>query len=251
MEPDPTLEVPTDKPAGRARKVIVAGVLVAAALAVAFWVHYQRNLREQAAAHSLGELGAIVVMDGAGSHVGSVNLSTIEDPDKLAAALVHLPALVNLTSLDASRTAIKDRQLSAFEKLTGLRSLTLNNTGVSDEGVPKLAGLSNLQALYLVETSVSDACVNSVASLSNLHILDLSATKVTGNLEPVAELPQLEWLLLRGAKLNDDALPKLAACPRLKRLSLEDAKYSPESIAELRKALPGLSVDATSIPPSP
>jgi hypothetical protein len=56
-------------------------------------------------------------------------------------------------------------------------------------------------------------------------------------------LPQLEWLALRKLSLTDEALPKLAACVALKRLSLQESKYSADSLEELLQESPQLSVD--------
>lgn len=252
MDPNPPLEVPTvNAPGGKARRVIVAGVLVAAALGVAFWLRVQQHQREMAAAHEIGALGALVVMDTGGSHVSSVNLSTIPTPESLAKAVDQLSALRYVTALDASRTTLGDEHLAAISQLSGLNSLTLNETKVTDAGVARLGGLRNLQALYLVNTGVSDDCAAALAKIPDLHILDLSATRVTDNLEPLAGLPKLEWLLLRETTLKDSALPKLASSGSLGRVSLEGSAYAAASLAKLQKSSPSLTVDVTVAEPTP
>jgi Leucine-rich repeat (LRR) protein len=250
MDLNPPLEGPLVKPAGKTGRVIGALVLIAAAVGIAFFIRQKRHQREMAAAHEIGALGALVVMDAAGSHVSSINLSTIPTPESLTKAVELLPALGYATSLDASRTKLGDEHLAAVGQLSQLTTLAINETDVTDQALARLSGLTNLQALYLAKTAVSNDGVDSLAKLTGLHILDLSATKVTDHLEPLTKLPQLEWLLLRETNLQDSALPELAGCAKLSRLSLEGAKHSADSLAQLKKALPSLAVDLASTEPS-
>jgi hypothetical protein len=245
MEPEPAVDGPPPQARAAARKGPLAIILLAAALvaAAAFFVSYQRGQAEAAAVKALNDLGAIVVMDPGGSHAASVNLSTLSTADALAQAVKHLPALRHVTALDASRTSIGDDAMRAIGGMSGLFSLTLNETKLTDEGAKHLVGLSNLQALHLAQTEITNGGLNSLGKLVGLHILDLSATKVTGDFGPLAQLGKLEWLLLRELTLKDDALVELAPLQTLTHLSLEDAKYSEHSVAELKRALPKARVD--------
>jgi hypothetical protein len=62
-------------------------------------------------------------------------------------------------------------------------------------------------------------------------------------LAPLASLTQLDWLVLRNLQLSDEALPQLAACRQLKRLSLQQTAYAAASLQALRSAAGQLSVD--------
>jgi hypothetical protein len=240
-----TIEVPQPSARRQSLQNVLILALAAVAILLAYWYWSSRqNLAEESdAAKALQELGAIVVMDGGRRHVASVNLSTLQSSEVLAKALEHLPKLTQLTSLDASRTAISDDQLKFLAELTSLSSLSLNSTDVTDEGLRRLRSLTSLESLFLASTGIANRSLPFIADLSELRILDVSATKVTGNLEPLARLPQLEWLVLRKLSLEDEALPKLAGCEALKRLSLEESKYAVDSLATLQRDIPGLTVD--------
>jgi hypothetical protein len=171
-----------------------------------------------------------------------VNLSMLESPDDLAAALEQLPALTYVKALDVSRTAITDEQLEVIGDMTQLTSLALQVTDVGDEGVARLAGLTSLQSLVLASTNAGDGCVDVLGKLSGLKILDLSATKVSANLAPLAALPDLEWLLLREDKLTGEAIAELSNCRSLRRLNLEDSEFPADAVTKLREALPTVSI---------
>ena len=217
----PTVDAaPASRRSSRPDRLLLAIAAAAILLIGGWYAFYRINLaNEKRAAEAISELGALVVMDGNGQHVASVNLSAIESPESLAKAIEYLPALRQLGSLDASRTKIRDEQLAFVAQLSALTTLTLNETAIGDEGVEPLA------------------------DLVELRILDLSATPVTGNFEPLLSLPQLEWLVLRELKLADDALPKLQGMATLKRLGLEGSEYPGKSLSTLLQASPTLSVD--------
>jgi Leucine-rich repeat (LRR) protein len=226
------------------RRGLVLGVLAAVILAAAWgWTANRRLAAENKAAQALEKLGALVVRDGGSGHVASVNLSTVQTPEALAEAVALLPALSEITSLDASRSAIKDEQMAAVAQLGSLTTLTLNETAIGDAGVAQLRPLANLQSLFLSATPLTDAGTAALASMKSLRVIDLSSTKLTGNFEPILALPQLEWLVLRDVKLADDALPQLEGSASLNRLSLEGSEYSADALAKLQQAQPSLGVD--------
>jgi Leucine-rich repeat (LRR) protein len=234
-------------PSVRRRRPLISILAVVAlvAVAIAYWflANAKRAAAEAEAAKSLESLGVIVVMDGSRTHVASVNLSTVTSPESLAKAIELLPALTNLGSLDASRTAITDGQLATVGRLRSLESLALGQTSITDRGLKQLAGLTQLRSLNLTTTPISGAGLASLSNFRRLKILDLSATKTADNLAPLARLPQLDWLVLRNLTLADGALSDLSASESLSRLTLEGSTYPAESLTQLQQALPELSVD--------
>jgi hypothetical protein len=229
----------------RVRRLYLLVALVVATAGLSFWAwsNQQYRIAEDRAAKALEKLGALVIMDGARTHVASVNLSTLSSLEALAKAINYLPALNYLNSLDASRTEIDDKHLKIIDEMSSINSLSLSETKVTDAGARRLADLENLEALHLASTQITSDALSALGELENLRILDLSATKVAGNLAPLAKLPQLEWLVLRDLMLDEDALQPLAASTSLRRLSLDGSKYPAASIDMLKKALPALSVD--------
>lgn len=238
-------DVPQSPSSRSSRRIIFALALIVTAISLAYWSWSNRQdlAAESVAAKTLQDLGAVVVMDGERRHVASVNLSTLQSPQSFAKAIQQLPSLTHITSLDASRTAISDEQLATVANLPKLNSLSLVSTAVTDDGVRWLGRLRSLQSLYLTSTGITDRSLPVIAELDELRILDVSATQVTADLEPLVQLPQLEWLVLRKLSLEDGALPNLSGCQTLKRLSLDESKYSADSLTKLQRARPELSVD--------
>ena len=66
--------------------------------------------------------------------------------------------------------------------------------------------------------------------------LDLAATDLTdAGLKPLAELRQLETLILRDARFTDKGLAWLSGLPGLKRLDIIRTRISNEAAAHLAK----------------
>ena len=219
--------------------------LLLATFAVAFWYKQQQRLEDQehAAKKVLDELGAITVLDGAQRHVASLNLSTIKSRADLEKALAVVANLAWLESLDASRTAIANDDLIIVGELSRLNSLALGTTAIDDAGVSHLSNLSHLKSLNLAETGVTSTALVSIARLKSLMILDLSGTQVKAEFQPLAQLPRLEWLVLRNLDLNENALSALSSCPALHRLSLEESSYGETSLSDLLSSVDSLVVD--------
>lgn len=242
----PIEQAPSTPPeSGRSRMpaMLAIGFAVAVVAATAAAVLLRGNSAAEAAAvEALKKTNALAVPDQSGNVV-SVNLSTVETPEALADAIVQLPALTHVTALDASRTAITDEHLEALGEMSALASLALSETRITDRGVEHLRSLDNIKTLVLSTTAVTDASMDVLGKMKSLRVVDVSATKVTQNLAPLAELPELEWLLIRDLTLADGALEKLKGCRKLTHLSITGSKYSEAALNDLKKALPQVAVD--------
>jgi hypothetical protein len=230
---------------GRSRMptMLVVGFVLAIVLATLAAVFLRGNsAAEAAAAEAIKKTNALVVPDASGN-VASVNLSTVETPEALAEAIAQLPALSHVTSLDATGRPVKDEHLEAIGRMAALETLNLTDTEVTDEGVEHLKSLDGITTLFLNGTAITDASMDMVGGLKSLRSVDVSATKVTNNLAPMAELPDLAWLLIRDLTLADGALGQLKGCPKLSHLTIAGSKYSSAELDELKKALPNVAVD--------
>jgi hypothetical protein len=199
--------------------------------------------RELAAKNELAGLGALVVMDAGRTHVSSVNLSTLKSPDTIDRAIELLAPLRRLNSLNVEGTAFRDEHAATVGQIRRLQDLTLNRTAVTDDGLKKLASLYRLKTLHAADTAITNGGMQSVAQLRSLNILDISGTKVTGNFEPLAELPDLTWLVAKRLALDAPAVAALGRCASLKRLSLNDTTCPQDAVAELAESKPGLMID--------
>ncbi len=140
------------------------------------------------------------------------------------AALAESHVFESLTV--AGSTKFGDVGMAAVGKLKGLKGFRTWHTGVTVEGVKHLAGLPNLSSLTLGQ------CL----SYAPPTTLD------DGVLPILAEIQSLESLGLGEARLSFDALTKLKALPKLKRLSLDGIQITGGDSRALEKQLPGAQV---------
>lgn len=230
---------------GRKRPALLA-LLLAVAGGLGWWWYAADGVtleQEQSAKAELDALGALVVMDPQRRHVHSVNLSTLKSPESLDKAIELLAALPRLQALSLQSTTFQDQQAEAVGKLGNLQNLVLSNTAITDAGLASLRGLSRLNTIYLVETAVTNAGLPALAQISSLQIIDLSGTKVTGNLEPLQGLGDLNWLVLRNLTLDAAAFDAIAPFPALTRLTLQESTYPQDAVDKLLQQKSGLSVD--------
>jgi hypothetical protein len=226
---------------GLAAAVVV--VLIVAGIGWWLWSSRQAAARELAASDELKKLGALVVMDAGRKHVFSVNLSTLQSPDSLDRAVALLPELPQVQSLHVEGAAFGDQHAAVVGRLAELRDLALSGTKITDAGLDELQGLSRLDALYLVDTAVTDAGIPPLARLDSLKILDISRTKIAGNFEQLRALASLKHLLVQNLTLDAAAMSVFGELPSLSRLTLTNATYPQEALAELRQKRPELAID--------
>jgi hypothetical protein len=224
--------------------IVVALLLaVAAAAAAWFFLRSQAIAQELLARSELTELGALVAMDAQRKHVNSVNLSTLKSPDSLDDAVRLLPALGAIKSLNVEGTAFGDAHAPAIAQLASLEDLVISRTAITDAGLAQLERLSRLKSLHLADTAITDAGMPSLGRLSNLAVLDISGTKVQHNLEPLAALADLNWLVARRLTLDGEAIAPLGNCRSLRRLSLNETTVPESRVDELSRRKPELSID--------
>lgn len=159
-----------------------------------------------------------------------------------------LAANKQIEDLDLEATEIGDLGLVELAKLTNLRKLRLNATTVSDRGLASLAGMKQLEELSLAGTlvrnlgalptslvsldisnlSLNDTAIGHIAALPNLKRLNLAYTDL--KLKP---LPQLRALDLTGTDVDDAYLAVLAQMPELEELLISHARFSEKGFATL------------------
>jgi YHS domain-containing protein len=119
---------------------------------------------------------------------------------------------------------------------------TLDDAKVAALLAPLAAQVAELS---LARAKVSDALLPQLSLLPRLQRLDLRDTLVSSaGLRGLAGHARLAELVLVRCKLDDSAVDALAALPALSRVHLWGAGLSPEALARLRAARPGLEVDA-------
>jgi hypothetical protein len=224
---------------------IAVTVIVIVLLAAGVWFvkdHFEAKA-EAEARKALQDMGALVVMDANQQYAGVVNLTLPQIEPQLHEAVVHVPALCRLETLELSRSRLVDDDLVHVGKNSHLKSLQLSETAVTDAGVAHLSNLSNLEALHAVGTKITNAGLDSIGQLTTVEVLDLSDNDLSGDLAPLANLKRLKWLLLRNMTIDDTAFATIAKIPTLGRLTLNGCTLNRAALEALLKASPNLDVD--------
>ncbi len=124
-------------------------------------------------------------------------------------------AMLELTTLNASRRAPEINSITGLEHATNLTTLLLDYNSIND--ITPLTGLTNLTTLHIEGNRVDR--IMPLAGLTNLTTLHLSDNRI-GRIEPLAGLTNLTELLLGFNRLDD--LSPLASLTNLTTLHLAE-----------------------------
>ncbi len=181
-----------------------------------------------------------------------LNLRGTKITDNTLAMLAGMPSLV---SLDAGYAEITDAGLRHLATLSSLRELAIGGNKLNEVGLEVLHALPKLARLDLSGrqrtdsglwvVSVTDLGLDAVATLVELRELNVSGSQLSSRgLARLSKLARLEHLDLHGARrVGDDAVPALAALPRLRWIDLKDTAMTAKGIDALRAARPGLRIE--------
>jgi hypothetical protein len=185
--------------------------------------------------------------------------------------LEHISGITTLESLNIGSGMITDVGLERLTTLPNLKELTMGGNEIGDAGLQALRQMPGLTYLDLSgrqgtdsnvwAISISDVGLEAVLTLKELRELrfactsigvgiegakfaEISATSVnSGWVEKMKALPKLERLKLQGCdRVNDDAIPVLAAMPALREVDLKGTAITEKGLATLRAAKPGIRV---------
>ncbi|NDA66679.1 MAG: hypothetical protein EBY09_08565 [Verrucomicrobia bacterium] len=78
--------------------------------------------------------------------------------------------------------------------------------------------------------------------IPSLRVLRVSGAIKDEGVRHLANLPQLETLLIPGTQITDAGLESLAKIKSLRTLDIKGNKVSDEAVAKMQAALPGLTV---------
>lgn len=179
-----------------------------------------------------------------------------------------LKSLTQLEELALDQTKIEDANLKNIAAFSNLKKLSMNYAPITDAGLANLANLKKLEEFSAWETAITDAGVQHLKGLTTLKNVNLMNTKIgDGSLLVLKTLPNLDSLMLTETMITDQGMKNLVGAPALKYLYLEKTKITDagadelkkiktlsivdvkntavtkEKIAELKKAIPDLSVN--------
>ncbi|HYM05054.1 MAG TPA: hypothetical protein VEU11_00700, partial [Terriglobales bacterium] len=171
--------------------------------------------------------------------------------------LAIIGTLTGLESLDVAYTQITDNGLDALVPLTQLRELSLGRSKLGDNALQVLRLMTTLEYLDLGgphpgpggkrETGgapLPEAVPQAISVLKELRVLKLAHSRITADgLRILSPLDKVEKLDLAGCGLVDDlALAELAHWKGLKYLDVQATKVTPQGMAALQEAKPGIVI---------
>jgi len=175
--------------------------------------------------------------------------------DSTLQLLNHLPSL---DSVDIGFAQVTDSGISQLA-LPSLKELSIGGNKLTDAGLQALRQMPALTSLDvsgaqrtdsgLWSVSLTESGMDAISTLKELHHLRLNGVAVSARgLEKLKSLRKLERLDLQScARINDDALPVLEAFQALRVLDVTASAMTEKSVADLRRAKPGMQVLASTV----
>jgi len=181
--------------------------------------------------------------------------------------LEHISGIKTLESVNVGSAMVTDVGIERLASLPNLKELSIGGNELGDAGLHALRQIPGLTYLDLGgrqgtdsniwSVNMTDAGLDAVLTLKELRDLRLgcsgvgvgtegirfatvSSMNVSARwLERMKALPKLEKLKLQGcAKVDDEAIPVLAALPNLREVDLKGTAVTEQGIAALRAAKP-------------
>ncbi|MEX2120313.1 MAG: hypothetical protein WD847_12020 [Pirellulales bacterium] len=176
-------------------------------------------------------------------HVVRVSLDDVATD----ADLVHLEVMPRLRQLFLGGADVSDAGLEHLENLRELRLLVLWGNPISGRGLKHLRGLKELRQLDLSQTPSQDEHLIHLTHLSRLERLDLpNNPQISGSfLEHIADLPNLQSLVLRGSGISDEYLVHLKRTKKLQSLMLDGTQVTDAAVIHLQDLTSLQNLDVT------
>lgn len=219
---------------------------------------------------ALGRLKNLKTLSTSGEQLNDKTLSyltglvALEDLSTNAAqfsddGLWQLTLLSNLKQIKFFHTSLKQKNFNGrgfaqFTALKNLRRLTVAGCPFNDEGmaaVGKVTQLENFRTWHTYQTEAGNQHLLQLKNLKSLHLGqrlrryggESNAHSLTDKtLDIVAQLKSLDTLTLAEQKFSTEALGKLKALPKLKKLELTQVDVPAAEIEKVRAALTGVDV---------
>lgn len=182
------------------------------------------------------DIRAFGIQAGAGA-VNGPDLSALDRGPLEKLSIIHQDALASLAEVE----------------LLNLKSLTIGNIvaiGNSQAWEQFLgsANMSNVTSLGLHNCQMGDDEASKLAELSSLESLSIYGDRSLAEMGFVAQLPNLESLVLSAVRINDHSLTQLANATQLKSLYLgvSRTRFSNEALQRLKQSLPDCEISVLS-----
>jgi hypothetical protein len=192
-----------------------------------------------------------------------INISMLPAEDKVFGPLSRL---TGLRRLDFQEGEFHDKAFAQLSKLINLEAITVNECFVTGESLTHFGTLKKLEYLSFKKvaldwkllnksTTVFPALVNLHFTSTNLNdeglkwcekmpklsrlVLDTDGQVTDKGLLTIKKLPQLRTLQLKQMKVTPKGIMQLKGS-KLTYIGLEDAKFTPEEVKQLKDAMPNV-----------
>lgn len=171
--------------------------------------------------------------------------------------LAIVGGLTQLEALDIAFTEFTDNGLDALVPLTQLKELAIGRSKLGKNALEVLRLLPTLESLDLggprpgagglrdkEGTPMPDDLPRAISTLKELRTLKLSYSQIGADgLRILSSLDHVDRLALEGSRrVDDQALAELAKWKSLHDLDVQATKVTPQGVAALEKAKPGIVV---------
>ncbi len=135
------------------------------------------------------------------------SLDILDIPNLGIASLSGLEHAANLEVLNVSGNPIGDKDLDIIARFPLMHNLMITECPeITDEGMLRLRGLNRVHILWLSYLKIQGPGLDIVRNMRELKQVYVNFTRITDEwLEPVADLPDLDILMIRGAPRLTDA----------------------------------------------
>jgi Leucine-rich repeat (LRR) protein len=178
-------------------------------------------------------------------------------------SLAIVGGLTQMEALDIADTQFTDNGLDALVPLTQLKELAIGRSKLGKNALEVLRLLPTLESLDLggphpgagglrdkEGTPMPDDLPHAISALKQLRTLKLSYSQIGADgLRILSSLDHVERVALEGSpRVDDQALAELSKWKNLHYLDVQATKVTPQGVAALEKAKPGIVVLSGSFP---
>lgn len=201
-----------------------------------------KAINDQAKSGS-GQPAALIVAEG--DKIGTIYIQTHVDE-----IMPHVATLKNVKEVSIGQGGFTDEHVQHLRKVSSINSLVLGDSTLTDAGAAELAKIlsgTKIENLCLDNAPITSAALTSISQIKSLMTLDLTGTNIADDLTALAGMPNLQWLLIRDmdlSSLEEASLTTLAELPKLGRLTVTNTGITAEAIQQLKRAKPGLNLEA-------
>lgn len=155
----------------------------------------------------------------------------------------------NVTDLNLSYMDLADKQWQSVGELQHLdviylEHLTIGGELIGDHHLGVLVELPALRAIDLDGTAITDAAMDHLVKLRALKNLSIAHTAIGD--DAIARMaqkdPGIEQLWVDRTRVSDASIPVFTGMESLFMLKLNDSRITPDGVAALRAARPGMVI---------